>query len=417
MSSPGQDVAGPSRIRSFKAQGKATLRTGNDSSAADGAQSWCTFSDLSFTFPLKLMSPRLSSQNAAARIAAYRAEEDRKGKARASNEAGATSTEAWLYSAGPGGIKPVGVLYIVGYGGGLVSGDDVRIDFDVGTGTTMLLLTQGSTKVFKLRRVASKQQTTPVPSAPRVVASDDEETQQYFRMLVRPGATLVILPDPVTCYKHSKYRQVQRVDLRCKHTSSLVLLDWYTPGRTYLARTKEGSKGADARNLSELWGFESYRSRNEIRIEGRDVVKDSLLLEQGEDRPLEDGARSKLSNLARRNAPYGCYATLFLVGPDCQRVIHALEAEYNTIQQFRVREAPSLLWSFSVLDTISAETSSISVGETRKEQELRTAVARVAGADADAVRAWFRDRLHGLQAIIGDDLYKQALGTDSESIA
>ena len=59
------------------------------------------FSELSATYPLKLLSPR-------------------------------------IVQAG------VGLVYVLSYGGGLVGGDRVQLSVDVGTGTTLVLLSQVS---------------------------------------------------------------------------------------------------------------------------------------------------------------------------------------------------------------------------------------------------------------------------------
>lgn len=60
-----------------------------------------SFSELSYTYPLKLLSPRLPSNG-----------------------------------------NPVSILYILSYGGGLVPGDKIDLEIDVGAGASLLLLTQ-----------------------------------------------------------------------------------------------------------------------------------------------------------------------------------------------------------------------------------------------------------------------------------
>ncbi|KDN47547.1 hypothetical protein K437DRAFT_255825 [Tilletiaria anomala UBC 951] len=432
---------GSFRAQSFQATGKATLRSFGGSGSrqysavsASSSTRWCTFSELAFTFPLKLISPRQSSEDAVKRIWEYR-QRQAKGKRREPDDAL---------------IKPVGVLYIVGYGGGLVSGDVVKLDIDVGSGSTLLALTQGSTKVFKVRRrlpasassmhhhsvrIPGEKTTdeysasTATPPSPTNLAPPRTEpgpdTRQYFRVIVRENATLALIPDPVTCYEHARYEQVQRIDCRCPKTSSLALLDWYTSGRTLLAQPQHNSEVNDLQkvNVSELWGFERYKSRNEIRVADHVIVRDSLLLSSDADVPPTSGERAKgterrdrdsISTLARRNAPYGCYATLFLLGPDFQAIIEELVIAYHQVQQRVLREAPALLWSFSILreDRAGGGTGAdAGANEEDNECVLKTAVLRVAAADAEAVRTWLRGALGQLQAVIGDDLYKQAFGT------
>lgn len=63
------------------------------------------FSELSYRYPLKLLSPRTYST--------------------------------------PGGI-PAAIAYMLSYGGGLVSGDVIELEVSVGSGTALMLLTQVS---------------------------------------------------------------------------------------------------------------------------------------------------------------------------------------------------------------------------------------------------------------------------------
>ncbi|MCO5573076.1 hypothetical protein L7F22_026841 [Adiantum nelumboides] len=232
---------------SFKGHGLAVLRAG---AAAPGASpTSCAFTHLTATFPLKLLSPSTSSRNALARSlrvagagADHRKEDD--------GEEGQRQQK-----------KAIAALYVVGYGGGLVSGDTVSLDIDVGSHCTLLLLTQGSTKVFKQRF-----------SRGRIDGGGG--TSQTFRLLVRRWATLIVLPDPVTCFKRAVYDQTQRFDLRCAATSSLVLLDWFTPGRTHYQSARrdgggaggEGGAGAEAEE-----GGGSSSKRESGRAEGGGV--------------------------------------------------------------------------------------------------------------------------------------------------
>lgn len=61
-----------------------------------------TFSELSYRYPLKLLSPRTFASD----------------------------------------DVPLAIAYILSYGGGLVSGDKIELDVEVGTGSALMLLTQ-----------------------------------------------------------------------------------------------------------------------------------------------------------------------------------------------------------------------------------------------------------------------------------
>lgn len=332
----------PYRFDKFTGHGHAVLR-------ASGVNQAATFSHLSYSFPLKLISPRSASRDAVARI--------RKQDTLAHNI----------------DIKAVAALYFVSYGGGLVSGDDISVNVDVGQGCTLLTLTQGSTKVYKMRSP---------PQEKMEVSTSKAVTLQTLRCIVRKDATLILLPDPVTCYANSRYHQVQQFDLRCPKTSSIVLLDWFTPGRVFLHQS------AGFPMQSEKWAFESYESRNEIRVGDTIIARDVLLLEQ-------DSLTG--NSIAERSEPYSCYATLFLVGPDVKTTKERIRKDFETIEQRVVQPSQTknklpVIWSCSAL---------------WNEEGI---IVRVAGLTTEDVRYWLRDRLQGLKHIVGDDLYRQALG-------
>ncbi|XP_006813332.1 uncharacterized protein LOC100369951, partial [Saccoglossus kowalevskii] len=102
---------------------------------------------LYFTYPLKLMVPKY---------------------------AGSSNTQ-WLYP--------------ITYGGGLVAGDHIDLDVTVGDGCSVLITTQGSTKVYK--------------------SVNNLISMQGIDAKVNNGGLLAILPDPVVCYQNARYAQTQ----------------------------------------------------------------------------------------------------------------------------------------------------------------------------------------------------------------
>jgi urease accessory protein len=83
----------PTRTATY-GKGRAVLR-----SLADEA----IFSELSYRYPLKLLSPRTRAT--------------------------------------PNGL-PLGIAYVLSYGGGLVSGDKIDLEVEVGSNSALMLLTQ-----------------------------------------------------------------------------------------------------------------------------------------------------------------------------------------------------------------------------------------------------------------------------------
>jgi len=328
----------PYRAQQFSAKGEAVLRSHREATQNERSTSELVsnFTHLSYTFPLKLLTPRISSKDAIASARRERLRSPSSNNSTSSRSKYNSDPNAYVFTREeeaeqeerdrlaaaklPTKVlqqhpdsnwseKAIAALFIVGYGGGLVSGDCVSLSIDCGQKTALLLLTQGSTKVFKTREsFASKQDAqmrshslegkvlpastdqSSGPSTPfstSTTSSPSPTTSQLFRCLVRRDSTLILLPDPVTCFSQAKYFQTQFFDLRDRKTSSLVLLDWITPGRTRSVggdlshgrgnvgfnretmnreeNEKEASKGiAKFGHLSgpELWQFESYRSRN-----------------------------------------------------------------------------------------------------------------------------------------------------------
>lgn len=153
--------------------------------------------------------------------------------------------------------------YTTSYGGGLVDGDALSVDADVGDGAALLLATQASTKVFRGPRGSS----------------------QSLALRVGADALAVVLPDPVVCFAGASYAQRTAVDLA--PGASLVLLDGLHAGR--VAR-------------GERWAFDRFASRLDVRRDGRLALSDRVLLD------ADHGP------IAERLAGFDALATILLVG-------------------------------------------------------------------------------------------------------
>ncbi len=127
-------------------------------------------------------------------------------------------------------------VYSVTYGGGLLSGDAVAVDVDVGRGCTTVLATQSSTKVYGPKRITD----CPAP---------DGVTRQTLRATVGDGALLALLPDPVVCYAHAVFDQDQVVEL--DEGGSVVSVDCLTAGRVL---------------RGERWDFSSFVSGTTVSL-------------------------------------------------------------------------------------------------------------------------------------------------------
>jgi len=160
--------------------------------------------------------------------------------------------------------------YVSNFGGGLVAGDQTRLDLRLGKGSRCFVSTQSSTKIYRN------------PS----LLPCDHETRAYLDS----DSLLVFAPAPVQPFADSSY--VQRQQFHLAPGAGLVLLDWFTSGR---------------RARGERWAFARFATRNEVwqsAAAEECVFLDSLRLNSDD------------SNLA---SPYctgrfNCFAMLLLIG-------------------------------------------------------------------------------------------------------
>ena len=108
--------------------------------------------------------------------------------------------------------KHVTVAFLLTYGGGLVGGDQIKLKVELQDATRLVLVTQGSTKIFK--------------SPHRSVVS-----QQILNVSIGSKAALCYLPDPTQPFAESVYEQRQTFFVQPDGTSSLLMLDWLSEGR------------------------------------------------------------------------------------------------------------------------------------------------------------------------------------------
>ncbi len=162
--------------------------------------------------------------------------------------------------------------FVASFGGGLVDGDRPKLTVDVHEGATALLGTQSSTKIYRAK-------------AP-VLGEAALGCHQTLDARVASGATLVVVPDPVTCFRDARYAQESTVALA--GDASLLLVDGLTSGRS--------ARG-------ERWAFARYASRVRILRDGVLAVNDAVVLDpaQGE--------------LAPRMGRFDTLIAVFAVGP------------------------------------------------------------------------------------------------------
>jgi urease accessory protein len=173
--------------------------------------------------------------------------------------------------------------YTSSFGGGLVAGDETRLELRIGNGARCFLGTQASTKIYRNpgRRACG----------------------HVTQATVGENALLVFAPDPVQPFASSSYAQRQAFQLAAG--AGLVLVDWFTSGRA--------ARG-------ERWAFDHFQSRNEVLIAGRRVFLDSILL----------NAASGFAASAHQTGRFNCFATLLLLGSPLKEFAEKLTQEIST---------------------------------------------------------------------------------------
>ena len=215
------------------------------------------------------------------------------------------------------------------FGGGLVAGDETRLEVTIGPGARCFLGTQSSTKVYKNPAGHPCSHTTTARLA--------------------PGALLVFAPEPVQAFAESRY--VQRQEFHLAAGAGLVLLDWFTAGRTA---------------CGERWAFAHFASRNDVFFNGTRAVVDPILLAS--------------AGVAERLGRFNCLATLLLIGAPFQPAAEALLAD---IARRPVTRRAATVVSASPL--------------------REGALLRLAGEEVESVRHEIQTQLAFLAKHLGDD--------------
>jgi urease accessory protein len=158
--------------------------------------------------------------------------------------------------------------YTSSFGGGLVAGDQTRVEIKLGPETRCFLGTQASTKIYRN------------PS--------DLPCGHHTHAHIDGGSMLIFAPDPVQAFAEASYTQEQEFDLA--PDASLALVDWMSSGR--VAR-------------GERWVFDHFSSRNVIHVGDETVFLDALEL---------DPADGDLA-ASHRTGRFNCLGMLLLIGP------------------------------------------------------------------------------------------------------
>ena len=317
--------------------------------------------------------------------------------------------------------------YSVTFGGGLVAGDRSGMSVDVADGCAAVLATQGTTKIYKHARGGGPAGKPPASTetitdeASRYSASHaktSRDTVQALAARVGNGALLAVLPDPAQAFRDSRFRNRQRFALA--QTGSLALVDWVTAGR---AGFEGGGAGGFTSGYGggvapatqfprdpdgERWVFDSYATAAEVCVDDREVLVESVRLDQGfrGTEKYDDGtaasARGGASGgLAARMGAVHALAVVVLVGPRCEAARRGLAEALEPFAKSTVAggangvsAAPDPAGDAGWL---LASLSDLRVGD----DGAAGVVARVAGPDTDSVYRILRTALEPLGRELG----------------
>ncbi|RIB05285.1 UreD urease accessory protein [Gigaspora rosea] len=269
--------------------------------------------------------------------------------------------------------KPnLAAVYFLSYGGGLVSGDSICVDVEIFQNVNLMLLTQGSTKIYKQRaqKECVNDSNDGLQTEPKNLSSI---TRQSLNAYVHESSILLQLPEPTTCFRDAEYIQSQTFSL--ENNASVVILDWFTSGRM--------SRG-------ERWEFARYESGVNLLVGGKLIFRDVVLLQN------ENEGENNISNINSRLKPYECFATLVIYGPKVISLTNHLMNEFDKIVVDKMDKIADLIWSASALHM--------------EEENVRGVVIKVAGITTEIVRRFLVGvALKGLDEVIGENLFERAL--------
>ena len=160
------------------------------------------------------------------------------------------------------------LVHLHNLSGGVLGGDRLRLELEVGPGAWAQVTTTGATRVYRTLPSAE----TPIETRVARVAS---------------GGLLEYLPDPLIPFAGVRYRQETRIDLEPE--AGLFWWETVAPGRA--------ARG-------EIFGYERLDLRLEIRAGGRLAAMERARLEPRQ-RPLDSPARL---------GPYRYFATFYAWG-------------------------------------------------------------------------------------------------------
>jgi urease accessory protein len=227
------------------------------------------------------------------------------------------------------------LVHLHNLSGGILGGDQLTLNVDVGSQASVQLTTTGATRLYRCR-----------PGTPAA--------EQTTTIQVQRGGLLEYLPDPLIPFAGSRYRQQTTIEL----AEGAGLFWWETtaPGRT--------ARG-------ELFAYDQLHISAKITSQGRLLALERYNLEPQQQR---------LASLARLG-PYTYFCSMYIcrVGLDAASWLK-LERTLNTLA-YQISTPGSIVWGVSSLVAhglavrgVSCQGYTIAGGLTKFWQEAKQAL-------------------------------------------
>ena len=246
---------------------------------------------------------------------------------------------------------PVTVAFLLTYGGGLIGGDKINVKISLAESIRLVLLTQGSTKIFKS-------------------PSRDVISGQTLNVHIGRRASLCYLPDPTQPFGESVFQQRQTFFVH--PDSSLCMLDWISEGR---------------KARGESWDLWRWHGRNEIKDAetSRLVLRDSVGLEDVDHH----------TRLGEKTNSYGVLGSLILYGPLFANLGNLIMTEFMSQPKLGNKS-----WKEDHEKTMAERAGELKQAVEKAEGLLWTAVRtrdcvllKLGCRDVDGGRRWLRNLL------------------------
>jgi len=151
-------------------------------------------------------------------------------------------------------VNGCSLVHLHNVSGGILAGDHLTLDINVGAGSAAQVTTTGATRLYRHR-------------------AESLDSEQHVNIHVGEGGLLEYLPDALIPFAGSRHHQ--RTSVSLARGATLFAWDTLAPGR---------------QAMGETFAFDKLRIQTELRSTARPLLLENLVLEPAK-RPLDSVAR------------------------------------------------------------------------------------------------------------------------------